>query len=138
MTTLKRSLEADENSAVTNGHDEQAAIANGSPDCKRSRHSSSHSENEDDTQIIDENNELSSGNIRYPGHKKKNLCSLDHSASQPETDDETTVTSTEENALQYSLVHVDFDNGENDSKLKTFYLEDFLDTYSFSFNSLSI
>ncbi|CAF1194604.1 unnamed protein product [Adineta ricciae] len=98
MSTLKRSLEADENSAVTNGHDEQAAIPNGSPDCKRSRHSSSHSENEDDTQIIDEDNELTN----------------DHSASQSETDDETPATSIQENTSQYSLVHVDFDNGEND------------------------
>ncbi|UJR25412.1 hypothetical protein I4U23_006759 [Adineta vaga] len=109
MSTLKRSLSADENSALTNGDNEQTITPNNSPECKKSRHSSSHSENEDDTQIINQENEITNG----------------HSSSQSETEDEdddddnneeeeeVTGNHIQEKSLQYLSLQTDFDNGEN-------------------------
>jgi hypothetical protein len=42
---------------------------------------------------------------------------LDHSTSQSETESEELIENhIQENSLNYSVQHIDFDNGENDSK----------------------
>ncbi|CAF0851576.1 unnamed protein product [Adineta steineri] len=111
MSGIKRSLSADYDSAITNdSNNQEPASPNNSSDLKRSRHSSSHSEyeeeEEEETQIVEQENDVTNG----------------HSTSQSETEEEEEEEEEEqqqqnnvqENSLNYSIVHIDFDNGEDD------------------------
>jgi hypothetical protein len=63
MSGNKRTLSAEEYSPVANDNNEQTASLVNSPDSKRLRHSSSHSENDEDTQIIEQENGITNGKI---------------------------------------------------------------------------
>jgi hypothetical protein len=112
MSGIKRTLSTED----TNDNNELPITPNNSPNSKKLRHDSSHSENEDDTQLIDSENGIINGkkthrNISTTNHFSTNL---DHS-SESESE-EVTENHLQENSLHYSVPHTDFDNGENDRK----------------------
>ena len=63
MSGIKRSFSAEDNSAILNENHDQLTSPNNTPDSKKLRHESSHSENEDDTQIIEQENGITNGKI---------------------------------------------------------------------------
>jgi hypothetical protein len=63
MSGFKRSFSAEDNSAILNDNNDQLTSPNDTPDSKKFRHESSHSENEDDTQIIEQENGITNGKI---------------------------------------------------------------------------
>jgi hypothetical protein len=62
MSGIKRTLTTED----TNDNNELPITPNNSPDSKKLRHESSHSENEEETQLIDSENGIANGN-----HKSK-------------------------------------------------------------------
>jgi hypothetical protein len=63
MSGIKRSLSAEDNSVILNDNNEQLTCPNDTPDSKRQRHESSHSENEEETQIIEQENGITNGKL---------------------------------------------------------------------------
>jgi len=63
MSGIKRSLSADDNSTLKNHNNEQPTTPNDSSDSKKPRHTSLNSENEEDTQIIEQENGITNGKI---------------------------------------------------------------------------
>jgi hypothetical protein len=63
MSGIKRSLSADDDSTLTNHNNEQPTTPNDSSDSKKPRRTSLHSENEEDTQIIEQENGIANGKI---------------------------------------------------------------------------
>lgn len=61
MSGIKRTLSTEDNSSITNNNNEQSITPNDSPDSKKLRHDSSHSENEEETQIIESENGITNG-----------------------------------------------------------------------------
>jgi len=95
MSTKKRSLSSEDDWESPEKLSEELTTPTDSPQSKKRRHSSSHSENEQQTQILDEEN----GRI--------NDQSTDLSSSDENENDD------EENEKE-TLISVPFDNGEND------------------------
>ncbi len=63
MSGIKRSLSADDNSTLKNHNNEQPITPNDSSDSKKPRRTSLQSENEEDTQIIEQENGITNGKI---------------------------------------------------------------------------
>jgi hypothetical protein len=61
MNGIKRTLSTDDNSLITDNNHEQSITPNDSPNSKKFRHASSHSDNEEETQIVESENGIANG-----------------------------------------------------------------------------
>ncbi|CAF2151409.1 unnamed protein product [Rotaria magnacalcarata] len=98
MSGIKRTLSGEDSSQKTDSSNEQPASPTDSPGSKKLRRTSSTSENELTTQIIDQENGIING----------------LSTSPSETEEQEVDNDIEGNSSDHSIVPVDFDNGKND------------------------
>ncbi|CAF2363743.1 unnamed protein product [Rotaria sp. Silwood2] len=98
MSGIKRTLSVEDNFLITDINNEQPTNSNSSPDSKKLRRTSVNSENEEQTQIIEQENGINNG----------------HSTSQSETEEHEIDNNLEDNSSDCSVIPADFDNGTDD------------------------
>ncbi|CAF1189871.1 unnamed protein product [Rotaria sordida] len=98
MSSIKRTLSVDDNSVTIDINNEQSTSSNDSPGSKKLRRTSVNSENEEQTQIIEQENGINNG----------------HSTNQSDTEEQEISNNIEENSSDCSMILADFDNGKDD------------------------
>ena len=134
MSGTKRSLNAEEYSVNIDENEEQVPDFLDASDAKKLRRTSSYSDNDAQTQIIEEDNGITNGRSSersVPGRMTRVFLGYSTGQSdnepEPEEEDEEDDDEDEENVdnaqendggvlSDYKLLHVDFDHGIEDSK----------------------
>ena len=127
MSGDKRSLIAEDDSAVTGDVNETPTSPFNAPDSKKLRRSTSYSENDAETQIVEQDDGMTNGKNRVELMRETTFCALHlgHSSSQSETeeeeDDEQDDVLDDENEVDnfsnWKIIQADFDNGNENSNL---------------------